>query len=70
MIQYRCPECGKTVFVTCREEAPSRPFCSRRCQLLDLGKWFDGAYVISDSLVPGADAIEGDEGSGGDASAE
>jgi hypothetical protein len=23
------------------------PFCSRRCKLVDLGKWFDGGYRIS-----------------------
>jgi len=24
-----------------------RPFCSRRCSELDLGKWLSGGYVIS-----------------------
>ena len=23
-----------------------RPFCSRRCQSLDLGRWLDGSYAI------------------------
>lgn len=23
-----------------------RPFCSERCQLLDLGRWLDETYVI------------------------
>jgi len=23
------------------------PFCSRRCKLIDLGKWFDGEHCIS-----------------------
>lgn len=24
----------------------SRPFCSDRCQLLDLGRWLDGTYAV------------------------
>lgn len=35
-----CPVCkGKTV-------ARYRPFCSRRCADLDLGRWLSGAYAI------------------------
>lgn len=26
---------------------PNMPFCSERCQLLDLGKWASEEYVIS-----------------------
>lgn len=32
-----CPICGKKV--TWGEESPWRPFCSKRCQLIDLGEW-------------------------------
>ncbi len=39
----RCPTCRKIVL---RDE-PDFPFCSRRCRLIDLGKWASGAYVIS-----------------------
>lgn len=52
MIRYRCPQCGKQFSVERREDAPRRPFCSERCQLIDLGKWLNGEYVISDSLLP------------------
>lgn len=24
-----------------------RPFCSRRCQLLDLARWADGSYRVA-----------------------
>lgn len=35
-----CPICGKqTVHAY-------RPFCSRRCADIDLGRWLTGAYVI------------------------
>jgi endogenous inhibitor of DNA gyrase (YacG/DUF329 family) len=28
------------------------PFCSHRCRLVDLGKWFGGEHVISEPLRP------------------
>ena len=33
----KCPTCAKTV--SWNEESPFRPFCSKRCQLIDLGEW-------------------------------
>lgn len=45
----RCPICGK------RQAAEFRPFCSRRCADVDLGRWLKGSYVI-----PGREADEGD----------
>lgn len=33
----KCPTCGKPV--GWNEESPFRPFCSKRCQLIDLGEW-------------------------------
>lgn len=32
-----CPTCGKPVIWN--ETSPFRPFCSKRCQLIDLGEW-------------------------------
>ena len=32
-----CPTCQKTVIWD--ELSPWRPFCSKRCQLIDLGEW-------------------------------
>lgn len=32
-----CPTCKKTV--TMDDAFPARPFCSKRCQLIDLGEW-------------------------------
>ncbi len=49
-----CPECGKPANYT--KENASRPFCSERCRLIDLGAWADETYRIpapsssSDSL--------------------
>ena len=33
----KCPECGNEAEYSPKNE--HRPFCSRRCQLLDLGAW-------------------------------
>lgn len=32
-----CPTCNKPVIWG--EQSPFRPFCSKRCQLIDLGEW-------------------------------
>lgn len=32
-----CPTCGKPV--VWGEQSPFRPFCCKRCQLIDLGEW-------------------------------
>jgi endogenous inhibitor of DNA gyrase (YacG/DUF329 family) len=38
-----CPRCrGETEW----EENPYRPFCSKRCKLIDLGLWIDERYAI------------------------
>jgi hypothetical protein len=39
---------------------PVGPFCSARCQLIDLGQWFGEEYRISEPLRP--DHFEGFEG--------
>ncbi len=45
MVQKRvhCPICRKE---TVWENNPFRPFCSKRCRLVDLGKWAKGDYRI------------------------
>ena len=54
-----CPTCG----------APAmhgmRPFCSKRCADIDLGRWFRGAYAIpavdaaDDSIIDAELALSG-----------
>ncbi|MGM3174535.1 DNA gyrase inhibitor YacG [Dickeya lacustris] len=39
IIFVKCPTCMKAV--EWRETSPYRPFCSKRCQLIDLGEWAD-----------------------------
>jgi uncharacterized protein len=43
-MQIECPECSKKVEVPA--DFPARPFCSQRCKLLDLGRWFNEEYRI------------------------
>ena len=45
----KCPTCGKPVEW---KDNPVRPFCSERCQLLDLGKWVEGEYRVPGEPVP------------------
>ena len=47
--KHKCP--------TCRKKGdwfagPYGPFCSHRCRLIDLGKWFNQENVISEPLRP------------------
>lgn len=37
VITVECPTCGKLIVWS--EQSPFRPFCSKRCQLIDLGEW-------------------------------
>ncbi len=36
----RCPVCGKP------RVAEFRPFCSKQCKLIDLGRWFGEDYGV------------------------
>ncbi|MBO0720193.1 MAG: DNA gyrase inhibitor YacG [Blastocatellia bacterium] len=42
----RCPLCRRE---TEWENNPWRPFCSERCQLIDLGKWATEEYRVPSS---------------------
>jgi len=50
MPAYECPTCGTVVRVARKEDAPLRPFCCRRCKMIDLGRWLDGTYAVSEPL--------------------
>ncbi|MCZ6800421.1 MAG: DNA gyrase inhibitor YacG [Nitrospirae bacterium] len=40
---FPCPICRKE---TRRAGNPFRPFCSRRCQIMDLAAWTSGSYSV------------------------
>ena len=42
-----CPTCGADA------NSETRPFCSKRCADIDLGRWFQGVYAI-----PAVDAAD------------
>ncbi len=45
-----CPICGKA------SDPKYRPFCSRRCADIDLGRWLKGSYVIPGEALEEEDA--------------
>ncbi len=45
----RCPNCQRPAAP--RGDRSPAPFCSPRCQMVDLGRWFDQAYVISEPVA-------------------
>lgn len=47
----RCSVCQRV----CPDDPASRvfrPFCSRRCQQVDLMRWMDGRYAIVEEIDP------------------
>lgn len=52
-----CPICNKD------SVEKYRPFCSKRCADIDLGRWLKGAYVIPGP--PLDDVASDEEGRGG-----
>jgi len=42
--EVKCPTCQKTV--EWGEHSTFRPFCCKRCQLIDLGEWAEEAHSI------------------------
>lgn len=56
----QCPSCGARLSAALSTTASCRPFCSDRCQLIDLGKWLGGAHAIPGESVP--DASDDDDG--------
>ncbi len=44
-VKVNCPTCQKTV--VWQSENTYRPFCSKKCQLIDLGDWADENHKIS-----------------------
>lgn len=48
-----CPVCQK------KTEPAYRPFCSKRCADVDLGRWFNGSYAVPvEEEWPGEEAAE------------
>ncbi|WP_305841405.1 DNA gyrase inhibitor YacG [Photobacterium leiognathi] len=51
----KCPTCKTDV--VWGEQSPFRPFCCKRCQLIDLGEWAD-----EEKSIPGAPDLSDSDG--------
>ncbi|HGO5292275.1 TPA: DNA gyrase inhibitor YacG [Photobacterium damselae subsp. damselae] len=51
----KCPTCKEDV--VWGEQSLFRPFCSKRCQLIDLGEWAD-----EEKAIPGAPDMSDSDG--------
>jgi uncharacterized protein len=47
MTKSACPVCGRPPV------AQHRPFCSKRCAEIDLGRWLKGVYHVPTEEAPG-----------------
>lgn len=52
---YPCPRCGKP---TAWANNPTKPFCSERCKLIDLGAWANEDYKIGSQDTPFSDELD------------
>jgi uncharacterized protein len=50
MNKVRCPICERALDAQGPREWPDWPFCSKRCKLVDLGRWLGGNYRIESPL--------------------
>jgi uncharacterized protein len=53
IVKIKCPTCKQPV----KSDAAEFPFCSKRCRLIDLGKWASGQYVVSSPLEDVSDEV-------------
>ena len=51
-----CPICEKDT------DPKYRPFCSKRCADVDLGKWLTGGYAIPGGVTEEEDGVSSDFG--------
>lgn len=58
MTQLNCPNCQQ---LTTWANNPSRPFCSERCKLIDLGAWASDEYRIETQDSPQAEPYKGED---------
>lgn len=55
-IDTKCPVCGKPA------DLKVRPFCSKRCADIDLGRWLKESYRVPTEETPDDEAGEGPDG--------
>jgi len=47
-----CPICGNELAADAALESDFFPFCSKRCRQVDLYRWSEGKYAITEPLSP------------------
>ena len=47
-LEVSCPQCKKSVLW--QQSSEFRPFCCKRCQLIDLGEWADESNKVSQPI--------------------
>lgn len=50
-----CPTCQRKFL---SDESPTPPFCSTRCQMIDLGRWFNEDIGVPYEGSPGETPVE------------
>ncbi|VUD40314.1 DNA gyrase inhibitor YacG [Thalassocella blandensis] len=58
-LSVQCPICNKEVLMT--GDSPFRPFCSKRCKLIDLGEWASESRVIEGETIENDDDVWTDD---------
>jgi len=53
-----CPTCGKDIIWS--KENPWRPFCCKRCKLIDLGDWASETHRIKGETIMPENLIDPD----------
>ncbi len=48
-LSVKCPTCQADVLMT--PSFPERPFCTKRCKLIDLGEWASESHKIAGEPV-------------------
>lgn len=47
-LKVKCPQCNREFAYY---ESESRPFCTEKCKLIDLGHWFKESYVVPEKGI-------------------
>lgn len=54
-VKINCPTCGRRFL---SDETSAMPFCSKRCQLIDLGRWMNEEIGLPHEGDPGDAPVE------------
>ena len=66
----KCRSCGGKLLAGGKEHNRWYPFCSERCRWVDLGRWFNGEYRLTDREQADEEPDAGKSGAKGEESGE